>query len=926
MKTQRSLSLGAALLATLALTACGGGGSETTPVAPPIGNPPPPPVVEPTARVTLAGRVVDEPIANASVVASIGSATARTMADANGNYSLRIEVPQTSASQPVVVTATGTGAQANVVLVSLPGSVATLVTDAGADGVLASSENIRANVTHVSTAEAALVMELTGGAAPSSQEQQEGLIKRVDPVALLDLAAAIKLIVDTSEYNLPEGVVSTLAFAQNAGVRSEYIEEIKEKAPEDLEAAKQDTVNSSEAVQQTRASDIPARLYAAIVDNDARYSVNIFNQVRAYTFAADGSGTRYSAAGYSTTRWQLSGNQIVVNLDVPESSEGFPLVDTNGDGTPDRSVRRISTIAQEELTLLSESLVAVSATVQETHPNKEIPDRTITDTASQTIILPATDFEPFLPTGFASGGGKLLTSTYLAQTAIGANQFSGDIFNFTAGGNGSAQVTGRSFGWAVSDAGTLTMNLPDNVSVSYHGLDIDYSNQDPQTSYVFAEITTPGARYVDVVKVIQPAMPLVFDTAAIPGEYFLYGLGNFESGRDLYDGRLMGFSLQFYDDRTGFQSSDGLTGDGTVARETLETHPFGFFRWKLGSNGALVVERQFDSNASSNRASRTCDPATNTNCKVNDRRELIPFAVSGSRYYWLERRQISSGGEVSGSTPSTFIQRYWDMGSQSKAIVGSWEVLIPAARGGNDVKLVASFFGNGQYVLGGVSNDPECKSDNGGGGNADIEAKGNGWEKGDYSWNPATGLISISNVTETDGSCGLSEGPGADFDDLEYLTFNQDGTLKVRGQSTPQQNPVDEGTVLRRIASVKSRLTGGWKGINESNAAANSAVPDPLATIYYFPDNTYLLLEAQFDSEAQDECANGGIELGTFSFDAANGRFTVTGVQAETNGPECGLFNGGEPSTYVFQTDSRIDISSGSEPDDVYAIGKITAP
>ena len=670
LTVRRLATLGLATSAGLWLAGCNDGNTAPpvpVPAPPPVvPAPPPAPVPVPMTSVTLSGRVIDQPIPNATVVATVADQSFSTVADGDGNYRLPITLPTAQAASTLMVVATGTGAQSTVQLVSLPGSLATVASDAGADGVLMAAENIRANVTHVSTAEAVLVMELAGGATPSGQDQLDMAKRQLDPVQLFDLAATIKLIVDTADYELPAGVTNTLAFAQNTAVRTDYIEEIQANAPERLEQAKQDTISSADAVPATTASDIPAKLYAAVINSDARVSANSFNAAAAFTFAAGGTGSYYDATGFTATRWSLTGNQIGVVLNQPITSTGFPTVDTDGDGNPDRQVRADTTQTGFTLTLLSDALVSVTSNFSVVYPNGEVPNepnQTATDSA--TLVVPAVDFAPFLPTGFASNGGSLMSSTFVAASS-GSSQFSGDIFSFGAGGTGSSRVLAKSFSWSVSAAtGTLSTSFADGTTVRYDGLATDFINQDLNTAYVFAEITTPTASYVDIVKVIAPSNPLVFNAATLQGRYFLFGAGAFEAGSG-FDERLMGTAIDLAADRTGFLSNDFIeldnAGNEVVFRESFADTPVGYLRWNLSETGSLVTRRVFDSTQSSGQARRSCDPDSNSNCIVWDRRELIPFGVAGNRHYWLERRQTGVNAQTAfdPNGPVSLIPRYWD--------------------------------------------------------------------------------------------------------------------------------------------------------------------------------------------------------------------------------------------------------------------------
>ena len=908
MKTQFHWCQGAALALTLvvglSLAGCGGGGGSAA--ATPTPTPPPTPTPQPKTKVVLQGRIVDDPIPNAVIVASSGTTTFNTVADAQGNYSLPVELLTSEAATPVVITATGVGAQANVKLVSLAGSLATLATDAGADGVLTAAENIRSNVTHVSTAEAALVMQITAGATPTTQAQLDGLRKQVDPVELLEVAAAIKLIVDSPQYDLPSGVSDTLAFAQNAQVRDSYVAEVKAKAPQDLEGAKRDTANSADVAMGLKASDIPATLLTAVIDNDARVSVNEVITVLDYTFDPSGTGTIFDGAGRSTMKWRISGNQIVVDIDNPV---------VNDDRSSGELVR--STYRQAVLSFLTKTLLSTTFNVEDSYPETSgKPSTSRTETNSSQIILPETDFAPFLPANFASNGGKFLSSTYLPANGRN-NRFAGDVLTFSPGGKGSAQYLAQSFDWSVSSAGALTLRYASGATLTLNGLNIQYSNQDANTTYVYAEINDGGTRYADIIKVIKPSSPLVFDTGSLPSQYYLYGLGNFEGGKGHYDGRLKGFRIELFTDGTGFQGEDYIDGNGAVQDDNFQRTPSGFLRWALGSDGVLSVRRYFDSTLSTAQARRSCDPASDANCQAWDIRDIMPFGRANDRLYWLERRRINYDGAVNADTPSAWTVRYWDRTTGNSSIVGSWQVVD--ATGTRDIAM--TFFGDGRYVLGGAENDPSCKSDNNGANDSSIEDDGNGWERGNYQWSAAGGAFSVSNVTQTDGSCGLSGGQ----ESVNQLVFNKDGLLLPFCPSAQDRTKnACADVTLKRIPSVAGSLTGAWTGSPSGSAS------DPIGMVYFFASNRFLYIEADNtpDNSESVACQNGGIEVGSFSFDPGTGAFSVSNLTTQTDGTDCGLnqVDAEHPAKLTFKGDSQFLLDGMEDGNDAFRVYKVTTP
>jgi hypothetical protein len=568
----------------------------------------------------------------------------------------------------------------------------------------------------------------------------------------------------------------------------------------------------------------------------------------------------------------------------------------------------------------------VTTNTNTVYPNKEVPDKTNqTNTISATIILPATDFKAFLPAGFPGSSTKLMTDVFRPlDESLGQSQLSGEILTFNAGGAGSQLATPGNFTWTVGQSGTLTTTQGAN-KVRYDGLDIPLANQDANTDYVFAEVTTPNAKYVDIVKMIRLKAPLVYDAATLKGAYYLYGLGNHETG-DAFDGRLNGFSIELNEGRTGFQGSDFIVtenGQEVVRRENVDNTPIGFMRWSLGSDGVLVTQRVFDGTQSTAKARRTCDPASNSNCVVWDERRLIPFSLDGKRRYWLDTRRIAvnSQSAINDSTPTSYIARYFDLDSAVNAISGSWRVRFTNdATQDAEAKLFITFFGDGRYVLGGNPADPECGS----------------WEKGKFVWDPASGQLTVSDVSEDVEDCGLKPQDGSQQQTV--LTFRSDGKLAftcrvpsgVVDEDCDDQNA--EGIVLERVSSTANSLIGAWTGTDEPS----ESIPDPMTVVYFLPNNSFVLVAAETDSSADAECQDGGSVVGRFTFTSGPGALKLDNYTFNTYG-ECSgagegldgdidmeltFSNNGTRAQGTFTDDDAEGVDAG----DTFNIEKITTP
>lgn len=172
---------------------------------------------------------------------------------------------------------------------------------------------------------------------------------------------------------------------------------------------------------------------------------------------------------------------------------------------------------------------------------------------------------------------------------------------------------------------------------------------------------------------------------------------------------------------------------------------------------------------------------------------------------------------------------------------------------------VVTFLANGRYFLMEV-----CEPDDG--------ATTTAVERGNFTWNRASGAFDVSGVTETDDEdCaedGLNAGDAGPY--FDQATFNEDGTLSMRTID-------DDVLILGRMPSAASSLTGAWTDQDEA--------ADPGFVVAFFADNTYLL-----GHDARDEdCAGGGVERGRYAYDIGTSVFTTSAIDVDGNGDDCGL-------------------------------------
>lgn len=140
----------------------------------------------------------------------------------------------------------------------------------------------------------------------------------------------------------------------------------------------------------------------------------------------------------------------------------------------------------------------------------------------------------------------------------------------------------------------------------------------------------------------------------------------------------------------------------------------------------------------------------------------------------------------------------------------------------------------------------------------------NGFERGFYTWNSATGVIQLDTLVDTNGDAGI----GSDNDRAGI-------TVSVVGDTlTATVSPTDI-TTLVRLPNDLASFTGAW-------VAGDPTSADSSRVLVFPGDGTYYM------AEDNDQAVNGfgghdGMESGTFSIDLGTGLITTTTV-IDTNG------------------------------------------
>jgi hypothetical protein len=272
----------------------------------------------------LAGRVVDEPIPNATVTVSIGGFDFVTHANANGNYVLDIAALRGDAF--VTLSATGTAPSgAPVRFYSAVGEIVRLAGAAGGDGVLTRDEFNQVNVTNLSTAQYVLLAEANGGEPVDTDQELLPLTQAINIDELLKLAAVIKLVVDDG-VPLPAGVTDPLALVSDASALAQFEASL---APEQLDFAIDAVSQDQNLVPAYRGSAPPSDYALVFAGAPGTIRAGISHPgLLSLSGSSGGSATLLDINVENDDRWNwtLADGDIVLDKVVPETQTYFEVL------------------------------------------------------------------------------------------------------------------------------------------------------------------------------------------------------------------------------------------------------------------------------------------------------------------------------------------------------------------------------------------------------------------------------------------------------------------------------------------------------------------------------------------------------------------------------------------------------------------------
>ena len=226
--------------------------------------------------------------------------------------------------------------------------------------------------------------------------------------------------------------------------------------------------------------------------------------------------------------------------------------------------------------------------------------------------------------------------------------------------------------------------------------------------------------------------------------------------------------------------------------------------------------------------------------------------------------------------------------ASAQSIVGAWTVGSTTVEGA----FVLVFLANGYYFQ--IQNAKASEAPHG----------FDGFERGTYTWNPATGALTITTIQDLNGDTGFSAPNGG------TLTFT------VSGDAATAIIP-GEGTItgITRVTGT-SPIVGAWSG-------GNAAVANDSGVGVFLPNGVYFLAE---DHVPGDPSCPDGIEHGTYTWNPTTGLMTTSRAPApyvDTNG-ECGLSHTGTQLTFHVSADG-LTLNGSTGPAESFSLARVGA-
>lgn len=371
-------------------------------------------------------------------------------------------------------------------------SVPEPVTGAGVAALPAIQDTVRSDsnqvtVSAVSTALYALLVTANSGAVPANVEQLVYYEKSIDPNALTEAAAVVKILTDNPDIALPAGTDNLVDLLTNIAAYNTVITQIETAQPGLVAATVTDIINDPVLTPPVTPDQLPELYFRTYATAPGFLSRN----GERWQFSSNGQGHRATNIASSAFNWQLDNGKINIEYDGSFYSTSFPAARAGLAGLTQQQVDWLAAdgIYQIEIRNITQSGVLTRLTT-----GQAIDTYQLDTVNNQVLASPIQTSSGLITTAgqlFESSTNVLLRKvndnlTFSAAALPGIwalNSFytlqftSGDVANFyldplqfNANGTGVGLDTERSFNWQVTD-GLLAVSFADGTALQVQILD-----------------------------------------------------------------------------------------------------------------------------------------------------------------------------------------------------------------------------------------------------------------------------------------------------------------------------------------------------------------------------------------------------------------------------------------------------------------------
>ncbi len=615
----------------LFLSACSGGGgssSKDSDKVPDSGEQP-----ENTVSLTIQGYVETASYTGVEVKFHVGESYFHGLVDAFGNYSINIEVDESRIHSFVKGEAIFPS-ESGIRLVSLLGSVESLIEKAGEDQILVRSELLDVNITSLSTALSA-VLEINNNGPVKSSSQFDLAYHSMEASVVFAIATYVKILIDNplpleeAGIALPEEAADTYELATNYSLASLYVARASENFPDLFEKTKKNISRDINLLASSPSEHSP------IADTYYLPSIGMRLVLR-----EDGTGEVNGVMDYAAITWLQTNDGILL--------EGADLIESSYYDEFNSAYEEIHLIINK-INWLSENSIADSIVIEAmeyTHyPDGQYQDNEFLDRTNMSFAIRSSGV---VPVSGAIELGKLYSLPVVTtpgeiidpiveispQHIVRAldMQFHGkyesggsvDITIPEISGNGELSEVDLSGLWYLEDNYQLVVEMPSGLKLTYMFLDYKYRN----LTWVFIlEETGESKRVKFYTDFVQDSTGWKEDEIA--GIYQVSGpMQNFRWPSDYY-----WFELNA-DGTVEVVSMFDSNLSGSLEENEINTYPG---LWKLNGNNNVTI-RHYLKRDGGFCIPDSWDPTSIESCHLYREREWGIYNISKSSNFRMKKK------------------------------------------------------------------------------------------------------------------------------------------------------------------------------------------------------------------------------------------------------------------------------------------------